>query len=85
MLKFLNYNKSHSVKNLETFLNKRKFSQKNNTTLVKKIIYNVKKTIIGNGIKKIKLKKLVNAYLKDISENTIIKKVKANKLYLNLL
>ena len=43
MLKFLNYNKSHSVKNLETFLNKRKFSQKNNTTLVKKIIYNVKK------------------------------------------
>ena len=54
MLKFLNYNKSHSAKNLETFLNIRKFSQKNNTTLVKKIIYNEKKiskiTIRSNKI-----------------------------------
>jgi len=43
MLKYLNYNKKNSLNNLETFLNKRKFTQKNQTLAVKKIISNVKK------------------------------------------
>ena len=43
MLKFLNYNKKSSLKNLETILNKRKFYQKKEIVNVKKIILNVKK------------------------------------------
>ena len=43
MLKYLNYNKKNSLNNLETLLNKRKFTQKNQTLAVKKIISNVKK------------------------------------------
>ena len=43
MLKFLNYNKKNSLSNLETILDKRKFIQKNKTSEVKKIIFNVKK------------------------------------------
>ena len=43
MLKFLNYNKKNSLNNLEIILNKRKFTQKNHTKIVKKIISNVKK------------------------------------------
>ena len=43
MLKFLNYNKKNSLKNLEIILNKRKFTQKNQTSIVKKIISDVKK------------------------------------------
>ena len=43
MLKFINYNKKNSLNNLEIFLNKRKFSQKNKTSVVKKIILDVKK------------------------------------------
>ena len=44
MLKFLNYNKKNSLRNLESILNKRKFNQKNETLAVKKIILNVKKS-----------------------------------------
>jgi len=43
MLKFLKYNKKNSLKNLESILNKRKSIQKNETSIVKKIINNVKK------------------------------------------
>jgi histidinol dehydrogenase len=45
MLKFINYNKKNSLNNLEIILNKRKFSQKNKTSVVKKIILDV----IKNG------------------------------------
>jgi histidinol dehydrogenase len=43
MLKFINYNKKNSINNLEIILNKRKSSQKNKTSVVKKIIIDVKK------------------------------------------
>ena len=43
MLKYLNYNKKNSLNNLEILLNKRKSTQKNQTSVVKKIISNVKK------------------------------------------
>jgi histidinol dehydrogenase len=43
MLKILNYNKKNSLSNLEIFLNKRKRFKKNEKTVVKKIISNVKK------------------------------------------
>jgi histidinol dehydrogenase len=45
ILKTLNYNKKNSIKNLEIFLNKRKFFQKNQSSNIKKIIKNV----IRNG------------------------------------
>ena len=35
MLNFLNYNKKNSLKNLESLLNKRKYNQKNETSIVK--------------------------------------------------
>ena len=47
ILKTLNYNKKNSIKNLEIFLNKRKFFQKNQSSNIKKIIKNV----IRNGDK----------------------------------
>ena len=43
MLKIIKYNKGTSRKNLEFFLNKRKLTQKSKSSLVKKIINNVKK------------------------------------------
>ena len=43
MLKLLKLNKKNSLNILENILNKRKSTQKNNTTTVKKIISNVKK------------------------------------------
>ena len=43
MLRFLNFNKKKSLSNLEIILNKRKSTQKNKTSVVKKIIFNVKK------------------------------------------
>ena len=43
MLKLLNYNKKNSLYALETILNKRKFSQNNQTASIKKIIKDVKK------------------------------------------
>ena len=43
MLKFINYNKKSSLKNLENILNKRKLNQKNKTSIVKKIVFDVKK------------------------------------------
>ena len=43
MLKFLNYNKKNSLNNLENILSRRKFSQRNKTEIVKKIISTVRK------------------------------------------
>ena len=43
MLKFFNYNKKNSQKNLQIILNKRKFIQKKGTLSVKNIILDVKK------------------------------------------
>ncbi len=43
MLKILKYNKKNSSQFLESFLNKRKFFQKNKTFVVERIIRNVKK------------------------------------------
>ena len=43
MLKFLNFSKKRSLKNLEIILNKRKLTQKNQTFFVNKIISDVKK------------------------------------------
>jgi len=43
MLKFINYNKTNSLTNLENILNKRKSSQQSKTSIVKNIISNVKK------------------------------------------
>ena len=43
MLKILNYNNQNSLKTLELFLDKRKSIQKNQTTIVGKIIKDVKK------------------------------------------
>ena len=42
MLKTLNYNNQNSLKTLEVFLDKRKSIQKNQTSVVNKIIKNVK-------------------------------------------
>ena len=47
MLKVFKYNKKNSAKNLEIFLNKRKSIQKSHTSVVNKIIQNVKKN--GDG------------------------------------
>ena len=47
ILKTFNYNRKNSRKNLEIFLNKRKFFQKNQSSIIKKIIKNV----IRNGDK----------------------------------
>ena len=43
MLKFLDYNKKNSLNNLEIILDRRKSTQKNKSSVVKKIIANVKK------------------------------------------
>ena len=43
MLKFLNYNKKNSLNNLEIILNKRKSTQKNKTSLLKKLYLMLKK------------------------------------------
>ena len=43
MLKFFNYNKKNSLKDLELILNKRKFTQNSKASIVKKIIFDVKK------------------------------------------
>ena len=43
MLKILNYNNQNSLKTLQVFLDKRKYIQKNQTSIVSKIIKNVKK------------------------------------------
>ena len=43
MLKFLNFNRKNSLKKLESILNVRKSRQQNQSAIVKKILYNVKK------------------------------------------
>ena len=64
MLKILNYDKQNSLKILEKFLNKRKLTQKNQTSKVSKIINNVKKNgdkaVLNYEIKFSKIKKKKN-------------------------
>ena len=67
MLKFLNFNKKRPLKNLEVILNKRKLTQKNQTSIVNKIISDVKK----NG------DKAVLKYEKKFSK---IKNIKSKKI-----
>ena len=43
MLKFLNFNQKNSLRKLESILNVRKSRQQNQSAIVKKILYNVKK------------------------------------------
>ena len=67
MLKIFKFNKNNSLNKLEIFLNKRKFIQKSKSSIVKKIINNVKK----NG------DKAVLGYEKKFSKV----KTKSNKIY----
>ena len=46
MLKFLNFYNQNSLSNLEIILDKRKNTQINKTSIVKKIIFDVKKMVI---------------------------------------
>ena len=82
MLKFLNYNKKNSLKNLEIILNRRKFTQKNLTSTVRKIISDVKK----NGDKTVikyekKFSKIKNKSTKIVFSKKDINQIanKANK------
>ena len=77
MLKFLNFSKKRSLKNLEIILNKRKLTQKNQTFIVNKIISDVKK----NGDKAVlkyerKFSKIKNTKSKKI----IFSKKEINKI-----
>ena len=61
MLKFFDANKKDSLKKLETILNKRKLKQRNNSSQIRKILYNVKnqgdKAVINYEIKFSKAKR----------------------------
>ena len=80
MLKILKFNKNNSLKSLENFLNKRKTIQRNQTSLVGKIINDVKKNGDNAVLKyekkfskiKSKTKKLffTQKELKEISKKT---------------
>ena len=93
MLKTLNYNKKNSFRTLETFLERRKSFQKNQTSTVSKIIQNVKrngdKAVLGYEKKfsKIKLKTnkifFSNKEINIISERTDKKLKKAIDLAYN--
>ena len=76
MLKFLNYNKKNSLNNLEIILNKRKFTQKNHTKIVKKIISNVKK----NGDKAVIKYEKKFSKIKIKSNKIIFSKKEINKI-----
>ena len=76
MLKILNCNKKNSLDDLKIILNKRKFSQINETFVVKNIISNVKK----NGDKAVikyekKFSKIKNKSVKIIFSNKEINKI----------
>ena len=60
MLKFLNFNQKNSLKKLESILNVRKSRQQNQSAIVKKILYNVKK----NGDKAVIVWKKIFKYKK---------------------
>ena len=70
MLKFINYSKKNSLNNLNIILNKRKLYQKNKTSVVKKIISNVKK----NGDKAVIKYEKKFSKIKKISSSTFLSK-----------
>jgi len=76
MLKYLNYNMKNSLNNLETILNKRKSTQKNQTSVVKKIISNVKK----NGDKAVIKYEKKFSKIKNKSSKIIFSKQEINKI-----
>ena len=76
MLKFLNYNKKNSINNLESILNKRKSTQKNQTLIVKKIIFDVKK----NGDKAIIKYEKKFSKIKNKSQKIIFSKKEINEI-----
>ena len=76
MLKFLNYNKKNSLNNLEIILKKRKITQKNKTSIVKKIISNVKK----NGDKAVIKYEKKFSKIKIKSNKIIFSKIEINKI-----
>ena len=76
MLKFLNYSKKNSFNNLEIILKKRKITQKNKTSIVKKIISNVKK----NGDKAVIKYEKKCSKIKIKSNKIIFSKIEINKI-----
>ena len=76
MLKFLNYSKKNSFNNLEIILKKRKITQKNKTSIVKKIISNVKK----NGDKAVIKYEKKFSKIKIKSNKIIFSKIEINKI-----
>ena len=77
MLKFLNFNKKRPLKNLEVILNKRKLTQKNQTSIVNKIISDVKK----NGDKAVLKYEKKFSKIKNIkSKKIIFSKKEINKI-----
>ena len=80
MLKTLNYNNKNSLKILEMFLDKRKLIQKNQTSVVSKIIENVKKdgdkAVLKYEKKFSKIKKKSNkVFFTDKEINVLSKKI----------
>jgi histidinol dehydrogenase len=76
MLKYLNYNKKNSLNNLEIILNRRKSTQKNQTSFVKKIISNVKK----NGDKAVIEYEKKFSKIKNRSSKIIFSQQEINKI-----
>jgi histidinol dehydrogenase len=76
MLKYLNYNKKNSLNNLEIILNRRKSTQKNQTSFVKKIISNVKK----NGDKAVIKYEKKFSKIKNRSSKIIFSQQEINKI-----
>ena len=72
MLKILNYKNQNSLRVLELFLDKRKSIQKNQTSVVSKIINNVKKNgeqaVLNYEKKFSKIKKKLKKYLFQIKK-----------------
>ena len=79
MLKYLNYNKKNSLNNLEIILNRRKSTQKNQTSFVKKIISNVKK----NGDKAVIKYEKKFSKIKNRSSKIIFSQQEINKIAKN--
>ena len=84
MLKFLALSRKKSLKKLEAILNTRKFKQKNQTTIIKKILDNVKKKGDQAVIKyEIKFSNIKNKTSKIKFSNSEINKI-SKKLMLTL-
>ena len=76
MLKFLNFNQKNSLKKLESILNIRKTRQQNQSAIVKKILYNVKK----NGDKAVIMYEKKFSNIKNKSEKLQFSKNEINSI-----